>query len=210
MRALVIANGEPVSSELLHLLAAGADIVVAADGGLRHAFDADVPVEAVVGDLDSLSEDDYRRLPSSAIQQDTNPNGTDLEKAVAYAFSRGASQVDVTCAGGGRADHALANLSILVTYRGRGILRLIDDRFEISLVDRKVSVEGAPGTVVSLVAIGECTGVTTSGLRWDLNDYTLRFSAYGVHNELATGSATVAVASGNLLLFRGRWVEQHR
>jgi thiamine pyrophosphokinase len=70
-------------------------------------------------------------------------------------------------------------------------------------------VEAEPGTVVSLVAIGPCEGVTTSGMRWDLHDYALGFSPYGIHNEVAISPATVSVRNGDLLLFRGRWVEKH-
>jgi thiamine pyrophosphokinase len=65
------------------------------------------------------------------------------------------------------------------------------------------------GTVVSLVAIGRCTWVTTTGLRWNLARHDLVFSPYGVHNEVAQSPASVSVESGDLLLFRGRWIEKH-
>jgi thiamine pyrophosphokinase len=77
-------------------------------------------------------------------------------------------------------------------------------------VEGSEAIEAPAGTVVSLVALGECTGVTTSGMRWDLDDYTLRFSPYGIHNEVAVSPATVRVRSGDLLLFLGRFVERHR
>ncbi len=209
MRALVIANGERVSLGLLRQLAGESDFVVAADGGFHHARAAGLIVDAVVGDLDSLAEEDYRELGPGTVFRQADPDSTDLEKAVAHALARGAEQVAVTCAGGGRADHALANLSILVKNRGRGDLRVVDDRFETMLVDGRVELDDVPGTVVSLVSIGTCTGVTTTGMRWNLRDHTLEFSPYGVHNEIAHPPATVSVKSGDLLLFRGRWVERH-
>ena len=110
--------------------------------------------------------------------------------------------------GGGRADHALANLSVLTIFRGTPV-RLHDDNFVISLVDGSAEVKGEPGTLVSLVAIGVCSGVTTSGMRWDLDNFTLRFSPRGIHNELVGRTATVSVRTGDLLLFEGRWVERH-
>jgi thiamine pyrophosphokinase len=88
-------------------------------------------------------------------------------------------------------------------------VRIHDEFFEISLVDRSVEFSGPAGTVVSLVAIGECTGVTTDGLRWPLTDFTLSFSPRGIHNEIASSPARVSVHSGDLLLFRGRWIEKH-
>ncbi|MCZ7579006.1 MAG: hypothetical protein M5U18_18940 [Dehalococcoidia bacterium] len=46
-------------------------------------------------------------------------------------------------------------------------------------------------------------------MRWDLHDFTLTFSPRGVHNEVADTPATISVRTGDLLLFRGRWVERH-
>ena len=128
---------------------------------------------------------------------------------MAFAIERGAKEVDVVGAGGGRADHALANLSLLTSYRGVATVRLQDDRFTTSLVEGFASIHAPVGTVVSLVALGMCTGVTTSGLRWPLNDFTLVFGPCGIHNEVVSNPAGVSVTSGDLLLFMGRWVEKH-
>ena len=210
LRALVVANGEAVSLALLRELAAGAGIVVAADGGLVHVRRAGLRIDAVTGDLDSLSDAELDQLPSSVLVPNTDPDMTDLQKAVELAVEQGATDVDITCAAGGRADHALANLSMLTLFRDRARVRIIDDQFEISLVIGSVTAEGPAGTVVSLVALGMCTGVTTAGLRWDLTGADLPFSPYGIHNEIRDSPATVSVGTGNLLLFKGRWVEKHR
>ena len=41
---------------------------------------------------------------------------SDLDKAIAYARERGAGRITVTGAGGGRIDHALTNVSILMRH----------------------------------------------------------------------------------------------
>ena len=207
MRALVIANGDPPSAALLEELRGGA-LVVAADGGARSALALGVTPDIVTGDLDSIG-DAREAIPPDRIRPNPDPNATDLEKAVALCLDEGCDAVDIIGASGGRADHALANLSVLVRFGRRARLRVIDERFAIELVDGEAEVDGPAGTVVSLVAVGRCEGVTTSGLRWELHDHTLDFSAYGVHNEIAASPARVSVRSGDLLLFRGRWVERH-
>jgi len=209
MRALVIANGTPPSDELMRQLAATAELLVAADGGADKAVAAGLHLDAVVGDFDSASAGVRRELGDEKLYPDPDPNRTDLEKAIDYCLSRGCDSVDIVAGGGGRADHALANLSVLPLYRGRARIRLIDDMFDIVLVEGMATVDAPPGTVVSLVAIGQCEGVTTSGLRWDLIDHPLSFSPYGVHNEVAAPPATIRVRTGDLLLFEGRWVEKH-
>jgi thiamine pyrophosphokinase len=147
-------------------------------------------------------------IPPDRFHQARALDTTDLQKAIAFALERGASEIDVVAAGGGRADHALANLSVLTIFRGVPV-RMHDDQFVISLVDGMTEIEGEPGTLVSLVAIGTCQGVTTTGMRWDLTDFTLEFSPRGIHNELLGERATVSVREGDLLLFEGRWVERH-
>lgn len=209
MRALIIADGEPPSANLLQTLAGAADLVIAADGGADKALSAGVRPQAVVGDLDSVSVAARSALPPEALHRVPSPDATDLQKAIDFALERGARRIDIAAAGGGRADHALANLSVLPLYRGMATVRVIDDLFEIELVEGEAVIDAAVGTVVSLVAIGECRGITTLGLRWNLVDHTLAFSPHGVHNEVAEPPATVSVRSGDLLLFRGRWVEKH-
>lgn len=210
MHALVFANGEPPSAALVEELRQSADLVVAADGGAEKALAYGVRVDAVVGDLDSVGPNLMSLLPESAFHRVPAADRTDLEKAVEFCIDHGAGSVDIVSAGGGRADHALANLSLLTGFRGRTRVRLIDDLFEIRLVEGEETVRAPVGTVVSLVALGTCTGVTTRGLRWDLADATLTFGTRGVHNEVSAPLATVAVREGDLLLFTGRWVEKHQ
>lgn len=209
MRALIIANGEPPAEELLRELAAAADMVIAADGGADKAMSAGVIPGIVVGDLDSLGSRARAALAGRIMEID-DPDSTDLEKAVRVAIERGADEIDIAAAGGGRADHALANLSVLVRYGRQAHLRIHDDLFTIQLVRGRAAISAPEGTVVSLVAIGRCTGVTTIGLRWPLRDASLDFSPVGVHNEVALRPAGVQVATGDLLLFEGRWVEKHK
>jgi thiamine pyrophosphokinase len=209
MRVLLFADGELPSPALIAEFARQADLVVAADGGADKALTLGIRADAVVGDLDSVTVEARRLLGEQAFHHMPSPNSTDLQKAIDFAFDAGADAIDIVAAGGGRADHALANLSVLPLYRGRGQLRVIDDLFEVSLVEGEARIEAPAGTVISLVAIGQCTGVTTTGLRWDLDRYDLVFSPYGVHNEIARSPATVSVESGDLLLFRGRWIEKH-
>ena len=210
MRALIFANGDAPSEELVASLMDGAPLVVAADGGARHALACGIVPNAVVGDLDSVDDAMRAAIPAANFHRISRLDVTDLEKAVAYALEQGCGEIDIVGAGGGRSDHALANLSVLAINRGRASISIHDELFEISLVSGTTQFEGEIGTVVSLVAIGECTGVTTRGLRWELEDFTLPFGPRGVHNEIAQSPASVSVRTGDLLLFRGRFVESHK
>lgn len=209
MRALIFADGEMPSAALVHELREQAELVVAADGAADKALAAGIAPDAVVGDLDSISDAARARLGPDRLRLVPSRDETDLQKAIDFCLERGCSAIDIVAAGGGRADHALANLSVLCLFRGPCRIRIIDDLFEIELVQQSAVIDAPAGTVVSLIAIGPCEGVTTTGLRWDLSDYALGFSPYGVHNEVRMPPGTVSVRRGDLLLFRGRWVEKH-
>ncbi len=209
MRALIIANGDPPSKKLAWECFAAADLVIAADGGANTAVALGISPAIIVGDLDSVTDATRAALPSTTFRRDADPDHTDLQKAITYAISCDVTAIDILGAGGGRADHALGNLSLLILYGRQVRIRIIDEYFEISLVDGRAEIAGPEGTVVSLLAIGTCTGLTTSGLRWPLTGHTLSFSPFGTHNEVAAQPASVEVATGDLLLFTGRWVEKH-
>ncbi|MFQ5381814.1 MAG: thiamine diphosphokinase [Dehalococcoidia bacterium] len=210
MKAVVFANGENPEPAVVREALADAGLTVAADGATDHALSHGVVPDIVIGDLDSLSDRARAKLPEGRIVHDPDPDRTDLQKAVETCLDRGASEITVLGAGGRRADHALANLSVLFLYRERAPVTFLDERFAITAAAERTRLDGPPGTVVSLVAIGTCSGVTTRGLRWDLADASLEFSPRGVHNEIRTSPATVFVRSGDLLVFKGRWIEKHR
>jgi thiamine pyrophosphokinase len=209
MRAVVFANGTPPSAALALEFAANAGLVVGADGGAAGALEAGIRPAAVVGDLDSVTPETSASLPSDAFHRDDDPDSTDLQKAIEYCITAGADEIDILGAEGGRSDHALANLSVLFLYHDRARIRVVDETFVIEAVRGTVMIEAPPGTIVSLVALGPCEGVTTTGMRWDLTAHPLRFEPRGIHNEVARSPATVSVRSGDLLLFRGRRVEKH-
>ena len=201
MKVLIVANGEAPEDGLMKQLAMESAFVVAADGGSATAFSADITPDFIVGDLDSLPSSDF---PDDRVVRLADQSTTDLEKAIEFCIERGATEVSIVGAGGRRADHALGNLSVLVLFRDRVDVRIIDDLFEISVVNGTAEVSGSKGTVVSLIALGPCEGVTTEGLRWKLLNDSLTFNPRGIHNELLGHSGRVTVRSGDLILFQSR------
>jgi thiamine pyrophosphokinase len=106
---------------------------------------------------------------------------------------------------GGRLDHLLGNVLLLTADRWAGVdieARLGAARAHV--VRRRLTVTGAPGELVTLLAVGgPATGITTTGLRYPLDDEDLEpASSRGVSNVLVDATATVAVRAGTLLVVR--------
>lgn len=204
---VVVSGGEPPHPAVAARLPADPHLVVAADSGLDHALALGLHVDVVVGDLDSVSAEGLARAEAARTRVERHPQAkdhTDLELALERAVELGATEVVAVVGVAGRFDHTLAGALLLAADRWSavGITAWMGTaRVAPVRPARPLAVEGRAGQLLTLLAVGgPATGVTTTGLRWRLEDATLRpGSTRGVSNELAGGPATVAVAGGVLL-----------
>ncbi len=209
-RALIFANGSLPDPEPARRLIDSADVLLAADGGTRHALALGFAPSVVIGDLDSLTADEKQRTMEKGvhlIQHPADKNQTDLELALDYAIEQGFDPIIIIAALGGRLDQTLGNLSLLTDPRLAGYDIRLDDGVEEAFFTRgRVEVRGAPGDLVSLLPWGgEVTGVCTEGLRWPLDGETLYpHQTRGISNEMLAGVATVQIQSGLLLIVHRR------
>jgi thiamine pyrophosphokinase len=205
MRAIIFANGEIANPQEVHRLLRPDTLVIAADGGTRHALAAGVTPAVVIGDLDSLSPDDQARLEAAGSQFicfSPCKDETDLELALLHAAREGATEIVILAALGGRLDQTIANVLLLALPELEGIdTRIVEGAQEAFLIRSEATVEGQPGDTVSLIPLGgDAVGVTAEGLEWPLHEDTLRYGpARGVSNVLTAEQARVRVRSGTLL-----------
>jgi len=195
---------------------AGTAIVVAADGGARHAPGLGLRLDRWVGDGDSISPELLVELTSNGVAIDRvamEKDESDAELALQAALAAGIDQVVILGGlGGPRVDHALANAGLLAhpALDGRPA-RLYDEHAaRISVLTapdatgRSVlgDYSGRVGDIVSLVPIGQsATGVATEGLRYPLRGEPLVLGrTRGVSNERTATLARVTLESGRLLV----------
>lgn len=213
MRALVIADGAPPDRAALDLAWPGWDLdielVVAADGGARHAAALGRTIDRWVGDGDSLGAEGVAALRAAGIPVRLEPedkDASDTELAVLEAIGAGADDVTIVAAlGGPRLDHALANVLLLdLPPVRRGAARILDRDARVSLLAAPTTGEfaGRVGDLVTLLPLGgEAGGVTTVGLRFPLADDILRVGrTRGLSNVRTAAVATVSLGTGRLLV----------
>jgi thiamine pyrophosphokinase len=129
-------------------------------------------------------------------------NETDLELALLVAVERGATNVFVLAALGGRPDQHLANLQLLThPSLAAADVRLLHRNWEVFVIRRSARIVGQVDEIVSLLPMTEVvSGITTEGLYYPLHDEVLRLGpARGVSNRLVDIEAHVHVADGILL-----------
>ncbi len=209
MNAVVVANGEIVPAARVLECWQRADLRVAANGGTRHArLYLETPPHLAVGDLDSMDAATRGWLEQHGVEFVTYPrakSATDLELALELARTRGADELTVLGAFGGRVDHWLANVMLLTRYPR---VVLLDASNEMWVGSGDEVIRGRRGDVLSLIPLDEqVVGVETDELEYPLRRETLaRGSTRGISNVLLGERARVRWTSGMLLLVH-HWQE---
>jgi thiamine pyrophosphokinase len=207
---LILGNGDWGESANARSMAERADFVIAADGGYAKALAARVPVNMVVGDLDSLDDASLRTLAGSSVDVRRHPadkDGSDLELAIDEALKRAPEKVTILGALGIRIDHALTNVHLLERGLDAGVpIELADGTESVTLTKGRCELADARvGDRVSLVPLSESVRVSTTGLRFALyEDVLYRGASRGVSNLIDDVPAVVSVSSGRLLVIHAR------
>ncbi len=205
MRATVVGNGRLQPSRALREDLRHADLVICADGGVRNAHALGVSPHVVIGDFDSADKRMLawaRRRGARLMTYPREKDQTDTELALEYALESGATEVDLVGVLGGRIDHALANVALLIRAAGQHRrARILDGRTELFLAEGQ-PIPGRVGDLVSLLPLSErVEGVATQGLRYPLVNSALSLaSTLGISNEIVDAPATVHVGRGWLLI----------
>ena len=180
------------------------------DGGLRHVLACGRVPDLLLGDLDSVDPDEVTNLESLGVEVKRFPvekDESDLELALMMAVDRGFETLTLAGILGGRLDHTLANLNLLMLSELRGCVVVIESGAEeVFLIRQAVTILGTPGDLVSLIPLtADAGGVTTTGLQYRLMNETLKIErSRGVSNVMLTKQAAVSVVSGTFLCVHSR------
>lgn len=173
-----------------------APTLVCADGGADHALGVGLRPEAVIGDLDSLSDEARTILPTHTLHHIGEQDSTDFDKALR---SVAAPLVLGVGFDGTRVDHHLAALNVLVRREDQRCILLNEDQL-IMVAPPLLEVALPLGSLVSLFPMTAVTG-RSEGLRWPIDG--LQFapdSMIGTSNEVSGPVRLEMDQSGMLLI----------
>ena len=202
--AVILANGTPPSRATLKDALQRATLFVCADGGTDSARRYGFIPNAIVGDLDSISEESLATFREIPIVPNTDTEHTDSEKAVEWILAQGSfEEIILLGASGGRLDHVLGHLSLLHRYRGRVRIVLEDDHMRAWLASTGEEPMDAPvGATISFFAVGApAEGVTTVNLRYPLVNRRIELGAQdSISNVVDATPASIRIGSGELVV----------
>jgi len=197
--ALIIANGESCSYEMLTGLMEWCPYIVVLDGAYERVKKLQIQPDLVIGDFDSI--EDAEILKHTTYIKDKSQETTDLEKAIDHLVKNKYSDINIVWATGKRLDHTLNNFHLLAKFTDTNIV-LYDNHSKAFVLPKNYSKVYKKGSKLSLVPLHSCVGITTKNLVYPLTGETLSIGQRsGTSNSvLKDGEVTISYLSGTLVL----------
>lgn len=209
VRVLVVdGSPQPSSPDLVARLAGESDYVIAVDRGAEVLYAAGATPDVFCGDADSVSRSVAEWAHAAArtdLRFTSEKYDTDLGLAIACARHEAARrdarlELTLTCATGGRPDHALAVLG-LAAANADARPRIVEDGCECRILSPAGSpvwvLRGCAGKTFSAVALREGTVVSEQGMRWNLDHRGMDLLGdLGISNVVAGDEARVECHEG--------------
>jgi thiamine pyrophosphokinase len=202
--ALIIANGASCNIELLGQLLEWSPLVIVLDSAMERVMELGIKVDVLLGDFDRGFDPEYYKEKQFPLEIVHTPdqNKTDLEKAFDYLIKRNIPAANVVWATGKRADHTITNITNITQYRDLLKIVVLDDHSKIFLLPKKFEKWYPANTPLSLIPIGNVTGICSKNLFYPLENDTLTigYRTGSSNHVIEDGLVTIEHSIGDLLL----------
>ena len=176
---VIICDGQFHKSEYPRYLIGSADFIVCCDGALRKfirnskaIFGEERKPDLVIGDMDTLPAS-WQKKYSNIIIKETEQDHNDQTKAVRWVLGN-ISDIDhiyIIGATGGRADHTIGNLSLLMEYTRMFeleeiVIEAVSDEGTTFAVNDTVEFDCGIGRSVSIFSPDSSLRIKSEGLEY--------------------------------------------
>lgn len=177
------------------------DYVIAVDRGYQYAINSGIVPDMVLGDFDSLG---FIPDEENVIVHKPEKDDTDTMLAVIEGIKLGYKEFKLYGVLGGRLDHTLANLQVLVYLSRRGLKGSIigDDIVVLAITNDVIMLPAKEKGIFSVFTTDEkAQGVTIRGAKYEISDTVLlNERAIGISNEFVGEAVEISVINGTLLI----------
>ena len=182
-RVVIICDGKFPETEYPRYLIRTADFIICCDGALMKFLrnskaifgEARLP-DIVTGDMDTLSAAMQKKYADIIVKEDEQEHN-DQTKAVRWALSNldGIESICILGATGGRADHTIGNISLLMEYTrmfdmGDMNLEMVTDKETIFPITDSTEFDCGTGRQVSIFSPDNSLRIKSEGLAYPTED----------------------------------------
>lgn len=197
--AVIIANGRfpkhPVP--LSHI--EEAEYIVCSDGAANDFIARGGIPDAIVGDCDSISEENRVRF-AGILHPDPDQETNDLTKSVGFCIKNGKKEVVIVGGTGKREDHTIGNISLLAEYEKIVKVVMVTDWGIFTPIHSTTEFKSYRGEQVSIFAI-DPKELTTHNLKYPVNGRVFTNWWQGSLNE-SLGDSFRIDPKGRIIVFQ--------
>ena len=198
---VILANGDfPKHPTPLRILKEATSIICC-DGAVNYLNEYGIKPSQIIGDMDSISKELKIKFEDSLIHiADQNEN--DLRKALKWAENNGAKKTSILGATGKRDDHSLANIFTLLEFPSQLKMTIFTDHGKFSVVKGDQKFASFTGEQVSLFSVDQTIEITSTHLKYNLNNKKLTNLYCGSLNESLNDVFTISISHGKILVYQ--------
>lgn len=203
-RCVILAAGDYYGNTREHV--PDRALTIAADGGWDHACRLGLHVDALIGDFDSVR----LKLPTDAAitRLPAEKDDPDLLSALKVGWSKGSREFHIFGGLGGRVDHTISNIQLMVRLAVRGGIGFLygDGTIVTAIHNGSLDFPASGGPEGRMVSVFSHTPVSNDvneiGLKYQLQHETMYGDAVqGLSNELLNDTpAHIDVHEGTLVI----------
>jgi len=197
---VIVANGEfPTHSIPLQVLNKATSIL-ACDGATNTLVKKGYIPNIIIGDLDSLSDENKIKYNNRIILKD-NQSDNDLRKAINYSIKNNINTISVLGASGKREDHMIGNIFSLLDYKDINI-KIYTDTGIFSCIHKDQNIESFKGQQISIFTLDATIKITSNNLKYNFNKNNVSNIYIGTLNESLSDFFELEISHGSLLIFQ--------
>lgn len=197
--AVIIANGRFPEHPVPLSYIREAEYIVCCDGAANDFIARGGVPDAIVGDCDSISEENKVRF-AGILHPDSDQETNDLTKSVRFCIENGRKEIIIVGGTGKREDHTIGNISLLADYEKMAKVIMVTDWGIFTPIHSTMEFKSYKGEQVSLFAIDR-KAITTRNLKYPLDHRVLTNWWQGSLNE-SLGDSFSIDPEGRVIVFQ--------
>lgn len=176
---VIICDGQFPKTEYPRYLLRTADFIICCDGALKKFMKNSVAIfgeeklpDLVIGDMDTLPAS-WQKKYADIIVNESEQEHNDQTKAVRWALNNisGISNLYILGSTGGRADHTIGNLSLLMEYTrmfrlGEIMIEAVTDEGTIFAINDTTEFDCGAGRSISIFSPDSTLNIRSTGLEY--------------------------------------------
>lgn len=199
VETVVLANGNFPTHPIALSLLRNCKHLVSCDGATNQLVETGRIPDAIVGDCDSLSDENKNRFAAiihHIKEQETN----DLTKAVNYCVSQGWTDITILGATGKREDHTIGNISLLCEYMQIANVDMVTNYGVLTAINAPSIFESYRTQQISLFCLDR-KEISTRGLVYEIESQTFDRWWQASLNEAKNSEFTIET-EGAVIVYR--------